>query len=214
MKQLQSQQKDKQENQQKRQREDEDDENIARKKTRTLAEEVHTPPTAPRRSSTTPSQGIELQIPSRPATPRDPLPRATSTLKVEIDEDEWAAFEADIQATSYDESATISAPAMTAAEAAAVYKEGEDKDPSKRVTKPELDLVGEREDAQRAFEVEIDEMRELEAKVAKLKERRDALRMVAKKPGKENVVVESVAEEEDSDEEDDDDWDGFRFRAR
>ncbi|KAL6408177.1 hypothetical protein AUP68_08026 [Ilyonectria robusta] len=126
-----------------------------------------TPPRLTRRTSTTPSQGIEMQIPSRPATPahRDgpsvstpggqpsnslpsqpttaSLPtRRASTLATDgrpgptaqqVDESEWAAFEADIAATSipYDADAVISAPAMTAEETAAAA-EAEEEEARKR----------------------------------------------------------------------------------
>ena len=238
------------------------------------------PPPLSRRSSQTPSQGVELQIPSRPATPRDsnnassssssastttlpsrqlvpgpPIPTTTAAQQPEkknpegetsskqqqqVDEDEWAAFEADIAAatfiTAYDD-ATISAPAMTAEESARRKAEGEqDDDPRQRTSKPEADLADEREDAARALEDEMDEMRGLEAKVLRLKERRDALRQRAASHGqegsgegakaaavaelgKENAAASSVAvvEEEDEaesdDDDDEDDWDGFRFRS-
>ncbi|KFH43965.1 Zinc finger protein-like protein [Hapsidospora chrysogenum ATCC 11550] len=191
------------------------------------------PPSLSCRSSQTPSQGIELQIPSRPATPRDstnaaasssvsasssataatasqparqvltagpPIsssttttttaapaasngPKTNNSTQAQVDEDEWAAFEADIAATtsaSYDEG-TISAPAMTVEESARLREarqDGDDgdEDPRRRTSKPEADLADEREDAARALEDEMEEMRGLEAKVLRLKERRDALR--------------------------------------
>lgn len=209
-----------------------------------------TPPTLPRRSSQTPSQGVELQIPSRPATPRDtpnissssstasakvipgpPISQAKTEEKKSVDEDEWAAFEADIAAasTTYDD-ATISAPAMTAEESAKAKEEIEDGDPRRKQSKPEVDLAEEREEAQRALEEEFDEMKELQERVTQLKERRESLRQRAQSQsqttdrekareglGKENGKASAVAvldEEDESseDDEDDDDWDSFRFR--
>ena len=221
-----------------------------------LKEQTSTPPRLSRRTSQTPSQGIELQIPSRPATPahRDgssvstpgnqqltshsttslPSRRASAlvnedrptSITPQVDEAEWAAFEADIAATSvpYDEDAVISAPAMTAEESAAAIK-AEEEAAEKRRAQADVDLEDEKEEATRALEEEFDEMEELEARVKRLKEKREALRKrggsfgqeAASKPevvGKEKLKDAIMEEdEEDDDEEDEDDWDGFRFRT-
>ena len=222
-----------------------------------------TPPRLTRRTSTTPSQGIEIQIPSRPATPahrdgssastpggqsnnltsqngtttlpsRRPSSLATderpATTAAAVDEAEWAAFEADIAATTapYDEDAVISAPAMTTEEAAAADAQKEE-EAEKQRAQADADLEDEKEEATRALEEEFEEMEELEARVRRLKEKREALRKRGgsisqdaqpEKPagvGKENaetlVIEEKDEEDEDEDEEDDDDWDGFRFRT-
>lgn len=209
-----------------------------------------TPPTLPRRSSQTPSQGVEIQIPSRPATPRDtpnissssstasakvvpgpPISQAKTEEKKSVDEDEWAAFEAEIAAasTTYDD-ATISAPAMTAEESAKAREDVEDGDPRRKQSKPEADLAEEKEEAQRALEEEFDEMKELQERVTQLKERRESLRQRTQSQsqgadrdkareglGKENgkgsaVAVLDEEDESSEDDEDDDDWDSFRFR--
>lgn len=240
---------------------------------------IRTPPNLTRRTSTTPSQGIELQIPSRPATPahRDSsssstpggaggstlnsavtgtLPRQPSILgpgtpstaagaasaaetrpsstAPQVDESEWAAFEADIAATAvpYDEDATISAPAMNAEEAAAAAAAIADESDVKRKSQADIDIEDEREEATRAMEDEFEDMQELEARVQKLKDQREALR--SNRTGSQSIqngdaidqikkslqqekskAVENVEEEEEDDEdddEDDDEWDGFRFR--
>ncbi|OIW25453.1 hypothetical protein CONLIGDRAFT_94036 [Coniochaeta ligniaria NRRL 30616] len=263
------------------------------------------PPTPPfpRRTSGTPSQGVEIQIPSRPATPvavrtdfmsangsnaatsRSPLrPQrelstvagfvpATdrtafiSTSSVEtatvppsgtdasssgaqrnqaaqvIDEDEWAAFEADLLHSNTNgtsvragiaapEDAVIFAPAMTADELAA--KSAEEERERRRAT-ADVELDNEKEDATRALEEEFEDMEELEARVRRLKERREALRHHSGTPpvtvavgseeekragaavitGKENGedAEESDNEEDDDDDEDADDWAGFRFKG-
>ncbi|RCI16920.1 hypothetical protein L249_3054 [Ophiocordyceps polyrhachis-furcata BCC 54312] len=156
-------------------------------------------PSLIRRTSTTPSQGVELQIPSRPATPshRDTpsssasgiappppsrrragsnLTPTTTTTAQKVDEAEWAAFEADIAvaaAAPYDyEDAVISAPAMTAEESAAA--KALDKQTDK--LKVDIDLEEEREEAARAMEDEFQDMQELEERVKQLKDRREALR--------------------------------------
>ncbi|KAH7161611.1 hypothetical protein EDB81DRAFT_349772 [Dactylonectria macrodidyma] len=224
-----------------------------------------TPPRLTRRTSTTPSQGIEMQIPSRPATPahRDgssastpggqpanapaqpatapnttSLPsRRASTLATDdrprptaqqVDESEWAAFEADIAATTatYDEDAVISAPAMTTEQTVAAA-EAEELEAEKRRAQADVDLEDEKEEATRALEEEFEEMEELEARVRRLKEKREALRKRGEsfsqdsgsaKPtnlGKENLKAPIEEEDEDEDDEDeDDDWNGFRFRSK
>lgn len=234
-----------------------------------------TPPTLVRRMSSTPSRGVELQIPSRPATPAHresststpgagslnsgtaaagtPTLSAHANSKVggdsaskagamadaaHVDEDEWAAFEADIAAASapYSEDAVISAPAMNAEQAAAATAAGDaDRDgvdQSKRKLKGEVDIADEREDATRAMEDEFDDMQELEARVKRLKEKREDLRKRTESMGQDSSIpkpqaavdaapAEAVVSDEDEDEvddddeddEDEDDWDGFRFRT-
>ncbi|ROT43813.1 hypothetical protein SODALDRAFT_328021 [Sodiomyces alkalinus F11] len=218
-----------------------------------LQETARTPPSLTRRLSTTPGQGVELQIPSRPATPqhRDgtssatPIttpsaapPRRPSNLAVssskgpeaaQVDEDEWAAFEADIATTSvaYDEdAAVISAPPMTAEEQAAAAKSEEEERERRRVEAEEA-VADEKEEAARALELEFEEMEELEARVRRLKERREALRAkTADEVGVDKVVVDAGKEnlretaangvgngEDEEDDEEDDDFMGFRFKA-
>ncbi|KAI5459377.1 hypothetical protein BGZ63DRAFT_360865 [Mariannaea sp. PMI_226] len=215
-----------------------------------------TPPRLARRTSATPSHGVELQIPSRPATPahrdgssvstpgshalasqsgtisqpsRRPSSLATddrtNAPTTQVDEAEWAAFEADIAETSapYDEDATISAPAMTTEEVAAA-EVAREQEAEKRRAQADVDLEDEKEEATRALEEEFEEMEELEARVRRLKEKREALRKrgesfsqeaLPAKPTsieKENLTV-PIEEADEEDEEEDDDWDGFRFRT-
>lgn len=231
-----------------------------------------TPPRLTRRTSTTPSQGVEMQIPSRPATPahRDgsssstpggphgslagqPTPRRPSNLAIDdrptavprgisssggsgsgsgsgaahVDEAEWAAFEADIAAASvpYDKDATISAPAMTTEEVAQA-EAAKEEEAEKRRAQADVDLEDEKEEATRALEDEFEEMEELEARVRRLKEKREALRKRGESVGqeaappkpaqgdKENLTTPMEEDEDEEDEEDEDDWDGFRFRTR
>ncbi|KAJ3498867.1 hypothetical protein NLG97_g789 [Lecanicillium saksenae] len=239
-----------------------------------------TPPTLARRMSSTPSRGVELQIPSRPATPahRDSSSSSTpggSTLagltaasaavaahasgaasttngsiatgklssNAQVDEDEWAAFEAEMAATTapYADDAVISAPAMNAEDSAAAAAAANGEDGSgnaagSRKSRADLDIEGEREDATRALEDEFDDMQELEARVKRLKEKREELRKrtssigqdngparlqsqlpdAEKGPAAENGAEENGQggddEEDDDDDDEEDDWDGFRFR--
>ncbi|KAK1246147.1 hypothetical protein MKX07_005216 [Trichoderma sp. CBMAI-0711] len=122
----------------------------------------------------------------QPQQPQQPQPPAASTSQnqQQIDEDEWAAFEADIAAETapYDADAVISRPAMTAEEAAAAKEAAAAaaeqealENPEFRKTKADADIEDEREEATRALEEEFEEMQELEARVQRLKEKREAL---------------------------------------
>jgi zinc finger protein 830 len=254
-----------------------------------------------RRTSGTPIQGVEIQIPSRPATPiavrteaiggnsaaaaaRSPLIPQTETAAgyitakgsvpaipassvirtppllasdtpapsaprekeaQDINEDEWAAFEADLLHSNTNGTssrpiieapadAVISAPAMTAEELAAKSAEEERE---RRRAAADIELEDEKEEAARALETEFEDMEELETRVRRLKERREALRHQQVTPpatsvaasaagkgdsghpstGKENAEENMNEDDEDEDdeeeEEDADDWAGFRFRG-
>ncbi|KAI1307155.1 hypothetical protein F5Y03DRAFT_127276 [Xylaria venustula] len=158
-----------------------------------------------------------------------------------VDEAEWAAFEAemsvlDVPAAPTSQNAyadaTISAPALSAAQVAA---KSEEEEHERRKHAMDAEIADEREDATRALEAEFEEMEELEGRVRRLKERREELRKgsvlnlrgaatttTLKKTaddggdvdGKENVRANGLEEEEeDDDDEEEDEWDGFRFRA-
>ncbi|KAI1446666.1 hypothetical protein F5Y02DRAFT_69714 [Annulohypoxylon stygium] len=283
-------------------------EDAARKKRSRPSISSQTPPIHGRRASNTPVQGVEIAIPSRPATPaagsnsatstpkglpvgRSPLigsetqmgtpmsistpistpttsapnsnipistqplaaPSTTATTATTnnnnstsqppsnaVDEAEWAAFEAEIATATAEsevpnpyDSATISAPALTAAQLAAKSEEEENE---RRTHLLNAQIADEREDATLALEAEFAEMEELESRVRRLKERREELRKgsvanlraaaggddsdvsMTKSPatgdgGKENERVGAIEEEdEEDDDEDEDDWDNFGFR--
>ncbi|ETR97458.1 hypothetical protein M419DRAFT_12729 [Trichoderma reesei RUT C-30] len=141
--------------------------------------------------------------PQQPQThPPQPPAASTSQNQQQIDEDEWAAFEADIAAETapYDADAVISRPAMTAEEAAAAKEAAAAaaaaeqealENPESRKTKADADIEDEREEATRALEEEFEEMQELEARVQRLKEKREAL---MRKRG-ETVSQEQVADD-------------------
>ncbi|KAL2161849.1 hypothetical protein VTH06DRAFT_7633 [Thermothelomyces fergusii] len=248
------------------------------------ADKPITPPLH-RRTSTTPSAGVEMQIPSRPATPnatgtplattpkappigRSPLVSEEATAAQQesvagahetqggaagtagaagaaepVDEDMWAAFEADLihgsgpnananppaVAGGLDGDAVISAPAMSAAEVAA---KSEEEERTRRRALVDIQIEDEKEEATRALETEFEVMEELEARARKLRERREALRAQtngaaaptaaavnndtkgAPARGKENAVMGDEEDDESEDDEgDEDDWDGFRFRS-
>lgn len=266
-----------------------------------------TPPGLVRRISGTPSHGVELQIPSRPATPsasatstpkatpmgRSPLipqegqmaglpstttkppPRAsfasassssttagkesttitTTALTsgneaVDDADDDWAAFESEVvhaapakstasatTAAGYSGDAVIAAAPMTAQQLA---EKQDQEERERRRAQVDVDLEDEKEEATRALETEFEEMEELEARVRKLKEKREAIRR-GSVPAATNgpleaagavAAVESPAngaadekkaenenddddddEDDDDDDDEEDDWAGFRFRA-
>ncbi|KAL2177516.1 uncharacterized protein P884DRAFT_259745 [Thermothelomyces heterothallicus CBS 202.75] len=201
----------------------------AKKDNNGKADKPRTPPLH-RRTSGAPSAGVEMQIPSRPATPsasgtplattpkappigRSPLiPEETTAAQQEsvpgaqeaqggaagttaaaepVDEDMWAAFEADLihgsgtkastkppaaaaaAAAGLDDDAVISAPAMSAAEVAA---KSEEEERTRRRALVDIQIEDEKEEATRALENEFEVMEELEARARKLRERREALR--------------------------------------
>ncbi|KAJ4288711.1 hypothetical protein N0V88_007245 [Collariella sp. IMI 366227] len=207
-----------------------------------------------RRTSGTPTLGVEMQIPSRPATPnsggtpmattpkaapigRSPLipdepilsqphPPVTSAPAIQlaapapasVDEDEWAAFEADLVHEK-----SITKPTGSSSSA----RQRREEERAKRRALVDIQLEDEKEDATRALETEFEIMEDLEARARRLRERREALRLQsngggassgaadaggkADTAGKENAAVPEDEDDEDDDEEDD--WDGFRFRA-
>ena len=199
-----------------------EDADAARKRTKA---DISPPPIRTplrRTSSNTPSQGVELQIPSRPATPAASRSRSESSSyftpvrseprpssAAQVDEGEWAAFEADIAAASapYDDAAVISAPAVPA----------EQEESTEQKEKVEVDIEDEKEEATRAMEDEFDEMQALEARVKKLKEQRDAIAIARHRPPTATTSTGTAKAAAEPDEPDDpdtssDESDGFDFR--
>lgn len=196
------------------------------------------------------SMSISIQPQSSTASLLSQQPaQPASQDQQQVDEDEWAAFEADIAATpaaqDYDDDAVISRPAMTAEEAAAAAKDAAEEDaaqnPESRKSKADAEIEDEREEATRALEDEFEEMQELEARVQRLKEKREALMRKRSETltqdqaddiqtavkavsdpqdeGKENVHTTGNStkldtdDDDEDDEDEEDDWDGFRFRT-
>jgi zinc finger protein 830 len=157
---------------------------------------------------------IEMQIPSRPATPSkpsDPIP-VLKKAEPQVDEDEWAAFEADIataeaQAQAAND-AVISAPAMSADD---IKKRTAEEEYTARRERQEAEIEGDKEDAARKMEEELEEMESLEARVKRLREKREELRKkesivgLNKLPPATTSLVEPM-EEDDDEEEDEDEW--------
>ncbi|KAN0120411.1 hypothetical protein V8E51_002619 [Hyaloscypha variabilis] len=155
----------------------------------------------------------EMQIPSRPATPLKP-PESSTLLQPEgqVDEDEWAAFESDIATAEAQvqaaNDAVISAPAMSAAELA---KKSADEDYTQKKERQEAELEGEKEDATRKMEDELEEMESLEVRVRRLREKREELRrrgsnVSSSRPMAQASVADNLEEEDD---EEGDEWDSW-----
>ncbi|TGO58941.1 hypothetical protein BOTNAR_0172g00270 [Botryotinia narcissicola] len=136
-----------------------------------------------------------------------------------VDEDEWAAFEADIAAaevpTEVESEAVIFAPAMTTAEVEARTAEEEK---ARRKEKLEAEVEGDREDASRKLQEEFEEMESLDQRVKRLREKREALWLKEKDViatvsiPTEEPAANDVSEDDDDYDDDEDDWDGFRLR--
>ncbi|KAJ5347154.1 hypothetical protein MYU51_019781 [Penicillium brevicompactum] len=143
-----------------------------------------------------------------------PQPQSTS-----VDEDEWAAFEREVAEPSrvpnapaaVAAEATISAAPITAEEIAEQQKKAKQSAAHTR----EAELEGEREDAARLMEDELDEMEQLEERVRKLKQQREALR---KTRAEDQTATEATSDAEQQDAEsesedgDDEEWDDWRFK--
>jgi zinc finger protein 830 len=162
-----------------------------------------------------------------PVVSPSPLPSSiTPTLAqndeevADIDESELQALEADLAALEEStrtaaldalrSEATISAPAMTAEELAAQAREEQSSQKGRR----DREIEDEREEAEGRLEDEFAEMEGFETRVKRLRERREALRVVSPEVegvgldeevgggGKEEVVDESSEEDEE---------DGWKF---
>ncbi|KAF2149282.1 hypothetical protein K461DRAFT_44104 [Myriangium duriaei CBS 260.36] len=103
---------------------------------------------------------------------------APAVATADDDDPEWLELQRIIRETNDDsttlEGATISAPAMTAAEVAAQAREEQSSQKERR----QAEIDDEKEDAAQAMEAEFDEMEGLEERVRSLRERREALRAV------------------------------------
>ncbi|KAL8648142.1 MAG: hypothetical protein Q9210_005155, partial [Variospora velana] len=133
----------------------------------------------PERPSAPPKtlESTTTDIPSRPHTHEPPRPPPASTPAV--NEDEWAAFQRDVaspppEPSALTAAADISVAPLTAAELAAQSREAASRQAKERL---EAELEGEKEDAARQLEEEFEDMAELEDRVRRLREKREALRV-------------------------------------
>ena len=160
----------------------------------------------------------EATAPQPTPTPTPSPPDAPTKATTTIDEDEWAAFEAEVaplarpQAQDYAD-ATISAAPVSAEELAAQQAA------TSQRSRREQEADDEREESEQRLADEFDVMEEMEERIRKLKEKREALRvnvpvnptlapgetMVEAQEEEKKKPPESESESE-SDGEDEDDW--------
>lgn len=171
----------------------------------------------PAEISTKPEHSISNVVPAEAQSKE-----VTTGAEINVDEDEWAAFERDVATPSpspprqtaisaLQSDATISAAPTTKAELE-VNKRREDQQ-AKRAQREE-ELAADKEDAARHMEDEFEEMDALEQRIRRLKEQRERLRVAS--AGKLEVASDggtrSPAENDedmedgDVDDEEDDAW--------
>lgn len=128
-----------------------------------------------------------------------------STARVEVDEDEWAAFQADVAEPARPVTSVMVIEAAPMTNNAVAAEEQETADDYAK---------GEEEDAKQKLMDEFEEMESLEQRVLRLKERREALKNKTFAITKtETVEVELDDQRGEDDEEDGEEDDDF-FRAR
>ncbi|KAL9011633.1 MAG: hypothetical protein Q9173_003532 [Seirophora scorigena] len=176
-------------------------------------------PESPSAPPINPNPAATTSIPSppqrEPAAPPDPMPA--------VNEDEWAAFQRDVaspppEASALTAAADISVAPLTAAELAAQSREQASRQAKERL---EAEVEGEKEDAARQLEEEFEDMAELEDRVRRLREKREALRVRGemgseeqeKPPGEEveagQGVDKGVNDDDDDEEEEEEVDDGW-----
>ncbi|KAI5274899.1 hypothetical protein E4T47_02011 [Aureobasidium subglaciale] len=148
----------------------------------------------------------------------------------DVNEDEWAAFEREMAAEQHtalpiiSASATISAAPVTAEELAAQAREEQN---AKRTAR-EVEIEADNEDVALALQQEFDDMEELDERVRRLREKREALRLAKQQdtlpdaptpiqelPQQNTKFTRDDKEEEDHDDDDDEDeFDDWTFGAR
>ena len=205
------------------------DESIREIIKRFRAEEKSKSPEHPEQDSAPPEAVVEKPSGEEPAqeTPPSPDPghvnapaeEPTSSreqqLHVNIDKDEWAAFERDMAAFPPDPSGksaldaiksggTISAAPMTADEVAAQAQ-----DERTHRSRREEEMAEEKEDAAQALEDEFDEMEELEQRAKRLREMRERLREQQTVGNPEQQEQSEAQQDEEEDDDDDDVGDDF-----
>lgn len=140
----------------------------------------------PPASSLVPNSSSKPDLPPQSLQATDDIqqqPQPQAQTQQEVDEDEWAAFEREVaplavaqepmaQTLANYEGATITAAPMSAAQIA----QQADEDKRRRL---DTEAEDEKEDEGRRLEEEFDVMEEMEERVRKLREKREALRNIA-----------------------------------
>jgi zinc finger protein 830 len=149
-------------------------------------------------------QDPEPEPPSNKPVPPDPNPA--------VDEDEWAAFEREVAPLAQ---ADHAAATITAAPVSAEQLEKQKEE--NRWKQQENEAEAEKEEEERRAEEEVEIMEDLEERVKKWKEKREALRIAGKVGVDTGQVTAAVAvdevkgskdgrEDDESDDDDVDDW--------
>jgi len=176
------------------------------------------------------SERVEILDPRAPkstaTTDDDPMSEATASLPQDffqknnlegIDEDEWAAFQAEVAAEPLS-ATTPGVPPVATVITAAPTLNSPGGGHEQRADDEDDYGNGEEEDAKQKLLDEFEEMESLEQRVLRLKERREALKSKHPIMGTRMEVVEVEAAEGDGDDDDDDDDDEYEddnfFRAR
>ncbi|KIX92628.1 uncharacterized protein Z520_11657 [Fonsecaea multimorphosa CBS 102226] len=161
--------------------------------------------------------------PLAPAADDAPPPPNGSAQPPTLDEDEWAAFEREVAPLAAAAQPDYTSATITAAPVTSAQLKAQEEEDRRRKLETEAD--DEKEDEERRIEEEFDVMEEMEERVRKLREKRDALRSGVKAGtdmGQENNSIsadtagqdaaESRAEtleddgEEEDEEEEEDEW--------
>ena len=144
---------------------------------------------------------------------QNPTPPTTAD-PATVDEDEWAAFERDVatpppEPLALTTAATISAAPMTAAELAAQSREQAS---LQKKSMRDIEIEGEKEDAARQMEEELDEMAGFDERVKRLREKREQLRLLnasSRRMNQEESDGGGEGDDEHEDDEEDEDADEF-----
>ena len=163
-----------------------------------------------------------------------PEPQSSEAM---INEDEWKAFEREVAsiplqqngvAAALSSAATIEAKPLSAEEVAAQAREEQ----SRQQETKEVEMEEEKEDSARKFEDELDEMEELELRVRRLRDKREAIRRAkdviqapvndtdtTKQQSNENELYGELslrsaedATESTDEESDEENWDAWRLK--
>ncbi|CAD6500555.1 BgTH12-06265 [Blumeria graminis f. sp. triticale] len=145
------------------------------------------------------------------------VPDGANNFESMIDEDEWAAFEADVALDKTGERLSdwvISAPPVKLAED--IKKANPENEYLQRKEQLEQQIEADKEDALQKIEEEYEKMENLEARVKRLRARREELRKseyaMIRKEGPPILPNLTPSEESESDYDDDDDgWYDFRL---
>ncbi|PSN75572.1 hypothetical protein BS50DRAFT_478181 [Corynespora cassiicola Philippines] len=153
-----------------------------------------------------PPSAAELESPPQNETKEEDLDAFLAEMEQEAPAKQPSTGKPNLSA--YSAGAVIQSAPMTVAEIAA---QARDEQSAQRARRDE-EMEGEKEDAARQLEDEFEEMDGLEARVKKLREQREALRLKHAQAEPEDIVLATPQpEEEDESESDDEDWDDWRF---